>query len=246
MDKEQFMTKEQFLIEECNKIGVQLNDLQVSQFIRFYELLVEWNSFMNLTGITEYEEVVMKHFVDSLALVNLPKLITGKPKVIDMGTGAGFPGLPLKIAFPEMEVVLADSLNKRVKFLNEVISQLGLTEITAVHGRAETLGKKVEYREQFDLCVSRAVANMAVLAEYCLPFVRTGGSFVPYKSGAVEEELNQAKHAIHLLGGKTKECKYFCLPDTDIQRAIIQIHKVSNTPKKYPRSEGKPSKEPLA
>lgn len=239
------MSKEQFLIDECRKIGVQLNDQQVQQFIKFHELLVEWNSFMNLTGITEYEEVVMKHFVDSLAIVNVKDLSTGTPKVIDMGTGAGFPGLPLKIAFPNIQMVLADSLNKRVKFLNEVINQLGLTGITAVHGRAETLGKNPEYREQFDYCVSRAVANMAVLSEYCLPFVKVGGTFIPYKSGTVEEELNQAKHAIFLLGGKTKECKYFSLPDTDIQRAIICVDKVVNTPKRYPRTDGKPAKEPL-
>lgn len=239
------MASKQFLIDECNKIGIELTDRQVEQFIRFYELLVEWNSFMNLTGITEYEEVVVKHFVDSLAVINLEDLRNGTPKVIDMGTGAGFPGLPLKIAFPNIQMVLADSLNKRVKFLNEVITQLGLENVTAVHGRAEALGKNPEYREQFDYCVSRAVANMAVLSEYCIPFVKVGGSFVPYKAGAVEEELNQAKHAIFLLGGKVKECKYFSLPDTDIQRAIINIEKLQNTPKKYPRSEGKPAKEPL-
>ena len=240
------MDRKQFLIDECNKIGIQLTDRQVEQFIRFYELLVEWNSFMNLTGITEYEEVVVKHFVDSLAIINLEDLRNGAPKVIDMGTGAGFPGLPLKIAFPNIDMVLADSLNKRVKFLNEVISQLGLENICAVHGRAETLGRNPEYREQFDYCVSRAVANMAVLSEYCIPFVKVGGSFVPYKSGAVEDELNQAKHAIFLLGGKVEECKCFNLPDTDIQRAIIKIQKHQSTPKKYPRSEGKPSKEPLS
>lgn len=239
------MAREQFLINECKKIGIQLTDRQVEQFIQFYELLVEWNSFMNLTGITEYEEVVMKHFVDSLAIVNVADLSSGSPKVIDMGTGAGFPGVPLKIAFPNIEIVLVDSLNKRIKFLDEVIERLGLDNITAIHGRAEALGSKVEYREQFDYCVSRAVANMAVLAEYCLPFVCVGGRFIPYKSGAVEEELSASKHAIYLLGGKITECKYFSLPDTDIQRAIISISKIVNTPKKYPRSEGKPSKEPL-
>ena len=239
------MDREQFLITECEKIGVSLSGKQVNQFIRFYEMLVEWNSFMNLTGITEYEEVVMKHFVDSLAIVNLIDLKEGAPKIIDLGTGAGFPGIPLKIAFPNIEIVLADSLNKRIKFLNAVIEDLELEQITAVHGRAEALGRKEDYREQFDYCVSRAVANMAVLSEYCIPFVKHGGSFVPYKSGAVEEELLLAKKAIYLLGGKTVNCHYFELPDTDIKRAIIQIDKVAGTPKKYPRSEGKPAKEPL-
>ena len=239
------MTREQFLVNECDKIGVQLSEQQVKQFIRFYELLVEWNSFMNLTGITEYEEVVVKHFVDSLAINKSIDLKKDSLKIIDMGTGAGFPGLPLKIAYPNIDMVLADSLNKRVKFLNEVIKQLDLKNIRAVHGRAEALGRNLEYREKFDYCVSRAVANMAVLAEYCIPFVKIGGSFVPYKAGAVEEELNEAKHAIFLLGGKVKECKCFNLPDTDIQRAIITIEKVQNTNKRYPRSEGKPAKEPL-
>lgn len=240
------MEKRQFLIEECNKIRIQLSEVQVNQFIRFYEMLVEWNSFMNLTGITEYEDVVMKHFVDSLAIVNLVDLSEGNPKVIDLGTGAGFPGLPLKIAFPNIEIVLVDSLKKRIKFLDAIISELDLSGIRAVHGRAETLGRNQEYREQFDYCVSRAVANMAVLSEYCIPFVKRGGSFVPYKSGAVEEELLSAKNAIFLLGAKVTQCHYFELPDTDIKRAIIKVDKVSSTPKKFPRSEGKPSKEPLA
>lgn len=239
------MNKEQFLIDECNKIGITLNDQQVQQFIRFYELLVEWNSFMNLTGITEYEEVVLKHFVDSLAIVKIKDLSIGTPKLIDMGTGAGFPGLPIKIAFPNVEVVLADSLNKRVKFLKEVINQLGLHGITAVHGRAETLGKSNQFREKFDYCVSRAVANMAVLAEYCIPFVKVNGYFIPYKSGEIQEELQAAKHALHLLGGKLEDCTCFSLPDTDIKRSIIQVYKVKATPKQYPRTEGKPAKEPL-
>lgn len=239
------MSREQFLFDECKKIGVHLEDHQIQQFIQFYELLVEWNSFMNLTGITEYEEVVMKHFVDSLAIIKMTDLTKGTPKIIDMGTGAGFPGLPIKIAFPNVEMVLADSLNKRIKFLNEVISQLQLTGITAIHGRAETLGKNRDYREKFDYCVSRAVANMAVLSEYCIPFVKINGSFIPYKSGAVEEELAQAKHAVSLLGGVVKDVEYFNLPDTDIKRAIINVRKAKETPKRYPRTEGKPSKEPL-
>ena len=239
------MTQEQFLIDECEKIGVQLSDLQVKQFIRFYELLVEWNSFMNLTGITEYEEVVVKHFVDSLAIIKLEDISKENPQIIDMGTGAGFPGLPIKIAFPNVKMMLADSLNKRVGFLNEVIKQLELKDITAIHGRAETLGKKPEYREQFDYAVSRAVANMSVLAEYCVPFVKVGGKFIPYKSGTIEEELNESKHAIFLLGGKIDKVENFYLPDTDIGRAIIRINKVQPPPKKYPRNDGNPSKEPL-
>ena len=225
-------------------LDIVLDDVQKQQFHRFYEILVEWNSFMNLTGITEYEEVNEKHFVDSVSLVKA--LDVSKVKtVIDVGTGAGFPGIPLKIAFPHLEIVLLDSLNKRVKFLNEVIEQLGLTGIKAIHGRAEDYAKQKEYREQFDLCVSRAVANLSTLSEYCLPYVNVGGMFIPYKSGEIDLEVETSKKAIHILGGKLSEVIKFQLPGTDIGRSFVKIEKVQNTSKKYPRKAGLPAKEPL-
>ncbi len=230
--------------EKLAHLGIVLNDTQKEQFHRFYEILVEWNSFMNLTGITEYEEVNEKHFVDSVSLVKAVDLSKVKT-VIDVGTGAGFPGIPLKIAFPHLEIVLLDSLNKRVKFLNEVIEQLGLTGIRAIHGRAEDYAKQKEYREQFDLCVSRAVANLSTLSEYCIPYVNVGGMFIPYKSGEIDEEVETSKKAIHILGGKLSEVVKFRLPGTDIGRSFVKIEKIQNTSKKYPRKAGLPAKEPL-
>lgn len=230
--------------EKLAHLGIVLNDTQKEQFHQFYEILVEWNSFMNLTGITEYEEVNEKHFVDSVSLIKAVDLSKVKT-VIDVGTGAGFPGIPLKIAFPHLEIVLLDSLNKRVKFLNEVIEQLGLTGIRAIHGRAEDYAKQKEYREQFDLCVSRAVANLSTLSEYCIPYVNVGGMFIPYKSGEIDEEVETSKKAIHILGGKLSEVVKFQLPGTDIGRSFVRIEKIQNTSKKYPRKAGLPAKEPL-
>lgn len=223
---------------------IELSDVQIEQFVQYYEMLVEKNKVMNLTGITEWEDVVRKHFVDSLALikaVDLSKNFT----ILDMGTGAGFPGIPLKIAFPHLNIVLLDSLNKRIKFLQEVIDSLGLVGIEAYHGRAEEFAKKEEFREQFDYVVSRAVANLTTLSEYCIPYVKIGGGFVPYKSGEIAEELEGAKKAIEILGGKLLEVKKFSLPDSDIGRCLVVVEKVQSTKKKYPRAGGKPSKEPL-
>jgi len=235
----------QIFESKLSVLGISLTSRQKEQFVQFYELLVEWNKVMNLTGITEYEEVNEKHFIDSLSLVqaiDIDKVQT----VIDIGTGAGFPGIPLKIAFPHLKIVLLDSLNKRINFLNTVIDELGLTEITTIHGRAEDYAKRAEYREQFDLCVSRAVANLSTLSEYCLPYVKTGGMFIPYKSGEIDDEVQQAKKAIHILGGKLDEVIKFQLPDTEISRSFVKINKVQNTAKKYPRKAGLPAKEPLS
>lgn len=224
--------------------NIELSEIQVQQFIQYYELLIEKNKVMNLTGITEWEEVVQKHFVDSLALVKAIDL--SKPlKILDMGTGAGFPGIPLKIAFPNLQIVLLDSLNKRIKFLQEVIENLGLKEIEAYHGRAEEFAKKQEFREKFDYVVSRAVANLATLSEYCIPYVKRSGKFIPYKSGEITEELEQSKKAIQILGGNLLEVKEFLLPDSDIGRSLVIVEKVQSTKNKYPRMGGKPSKEPL-
>lgn len=229
--------------ELLEHIEVELTEKQFDQFVKYYEMLVEKNKVMNLTAITEWSEVVLKHFVDSLSINQYFKL--SEQKVVDIGTGAGFPGIPLKVAFPELEIVLVDSLNKRVKFLNEVIGALGLEGITAVHGRAEDIGRDVKYRENFDLCVSRAVANLSTLCEYCLPLVKVNGRFVSYKAGNLEEELENSKNAIFKLGGKIEKVQPFALPESDIQRNFVFIEKKNKTSKAYPRSAGKPTKEPL-
>lgn len=238
------MNREEQLRVAAEAIGVELDDTQIGQFLKYYEILVEWNSFMNLTGITEYEEVIQKHFVDSLALCKAIN-VNEAESLIDIGTGAGFPGIPLKIAYPHLQVTLLDSLQKRIKFLNEVVSQLGLNGVETIHGRAEDFAKPSMKRESYDLCVSRAVANLASLSEYCLPYVKVGGYFIPYKSGKIEEEMESSKKAVFLLGGKIEEEVKFMLPESDISRSLIKIKKISATPKKYPRKSGMATKEPL-
>ena len=234
----------QIFESKLNALSITLTEMQKKQFDKFYELLVEWNKVMNLTGITEYEEVNEKHFIDSVSIVKAVD-INNVETVIDIGTGAGFPGIPLKIAFPHLKVVLLDSLNKRINFLNTVINELGLTDIKTIHGRAEDYAKQAEYREQFELCVSRAVANLSTLSEYCIPYVKLGGFFVPYKSGEIDEEVLDAKNAMHILGGKLEEVIKFQLPDTEINRSFVKIKTTQNTAKKYPRKAGLPAKEPL-
>lgn len=227
-----------------SKWKIPLSDLQQEQLTTYYEMLVEKNKVMNLTAITEFNDVLEKHFLDSIAVGQFIDL-DGNFSMIDLGTGAGFPGLPLKIIFPKLQVTLADSLNKRILFLNEVIEALGLEEVTTVHGRAEDLAIKPEYREQYDYCVSRAVANLSSLSEYCIPFVKPGGTFISYKSGEIEEELAAAKKAIFLLGGQVKAVIPFQLADTELSRSFVMIGKEKKTPKLYPRKSGTPTKKPL-
>lgn len=225
-------------------LGIELTENQIEQFITYYEMLVEWNEFMNLTAITEYDEVMKKHFIDSISLIKAYD-VSKEVTVIDVGTGAGFPGLALKIAYPNLKVTLLDSLNKRIQFLNAVIEKLGLKDVETVHGRAEDFAKPDKLREKYDLCVSRAVANLSTLSEYCLPFVKVGGKFISYKSEKIIEEMVAAKNAIGLLGGKVENQVEFTLPDSDIYRNLFVIKKEKATPKKFPRKAGLPSKEPL-
>lgn len=227
-----------------DELGISYTDEMLIQFDRYYDILIEWNKFMNLTGITEYDEVICKHFIDSLSIVKAVDM-KNISTIMDVGTGAGFPGIPIKIMFPYIHTTLLDSLNKRIKFLDEVIDQLKLNNIVTLHGRAEDYARQKEYREKFELCVSRAVANLSSLSEYCLPYVKEGGSFISYKSGTIEDELLSSKNAIKILGGEIHSITRFNLPDTEIERSLISIKKICKTAKKYPRKAGMPTKEPL-
>ena len=226
-------------------LNITLTDGQNEQFLQYYELLTEWNSFMNLTAITEYEEVILRHFLDSLASVKVWDF-KNTDTVIDVGCGAGFPGIPLKIAFPNIRLVLLDSLNKRIRFLNQVVEELGLSEVKTIHGRAEDFARQKEYREQFDLVVSRAVANLSTLSEYCLPYVKVNGSFLAYKSGKIDEEVSAAQKAVKLLGGSPARVVKFQLPDTDLDRSFVMVKKEKQTSQRFPRKAGMPGKEPLS
>ena len=208
-------------------------------------MLIEWNEKMNLTAITEFEEVIKKHFLDSLSIGCILKQ-DSSISILDIGTGAGFPGIPIKIAFPDTEITLMDSLNKRVNFLNEVIDTLGLEKIEALHGRAEDFAKKGMLRETFDICVSRAVANLSSLSEFCLPYVKAGGIFISYKSEKAMEEIDLSKNAVSILGGGNIFCDTFLLPGTDFSRTLVKIEKIKETPAKYPRKPGIPAKEPIS
>lgn len=223
-------------------LNIFLEEEQFRQFQDFYALLMEKNKVMNLTAITEPDEVIRKHFLDSLSL-NLVYDLKSDIRILDLGTGAGFPGIPLKIAYPQLRLVLADSLQKRIRFLDEVIEKMGFEEIGTVHARAEEIGRDREYREQFDLCVSRAVANLSSLSEYCLPLVNVGGMFISYKSGEIEDEAEQAKKAVSVLGGEIEKIYKFDLYGQ--KRSFVLIRKKKKTPKGYPRKAGTPTKSPL-
>lgn len=236
------------LFEEGLKaLDLDISDVQKQQFITFYEMLVEKNKVMNLTAITEFEEVIVKHFLDSLALVKVvsKEILESDVKIIDIGTGAGFPGVPLKIAFPNIKITLLDSLNKRINFLKEVCDELKLENVEFIHGRSEDFGKNPQYREKYTLCVSRAVANLATLSEFCVPFVEVGGNFVSYKAGDCGEEVKESAKAVDKMGGKVEDIVEYTVPTSDLNRVLLKIKKEKTTPKAYPRKAGTPAKEPL-
>lgn len=228
--------------ENIKELNIELSQKQLDQFYSYMEILVEWNKVMNLTNIIEPIEIIQKHFVDSLTVL---KEIGNTDKVIDVGTGAGFPGIPIKIALPEAKIVLLDSLNKRIKFLDEVIEKLQLRNVETIHGRAEEFAKNKLHREKYDIAVARAVAPLNILSEYLLPFVNIGGYAICMKGSKGKEEVKDAEKSIEILGGKVLNIEEFCLPKTEMERTIVKIEKVKNTDKKYPRKAGTPTKEPL-
>ena len=230
------------LCEKMQDINIILSEMQVEQFFKYMNLLLEWNEKINLTAITDENEIILKHFVDSLTIC---KYLENKNSLIDVGTGAGFPGIPVKIVRPDLKIVLLDSLNKRVKFLNDVIEKLDLKNIVALHGRAEEVARKPEYREQFDIVTSRAVANLSVLLEYLVPFVKVGERCICMKGAEIEEELNSAGKAMMVLGAKIDKVDDFLLPGSDMRRNLVILKKMKETSGKYPRKAGVPAKDPI-
>lgn len=230
------------LSSNANKLNIGVTDEQIQKFYKYMEMMLEWNEKINLTAITEPSEVILKHFVDS---ITINKHIKNNSKMIDVGTGAGFPGIPMSIIREDIDVTLMDSLNKRIKFLDEVIKENNLNNVKTIHSRAEELANNSKYREMYDIATSRAVASLNVLLEYMLPFVKVGGYCICMKGSNVENEIKEAKKALEVLKGEIVEVENFNLPDTDYGRNIIVIKKVGNTPKKYPRKPGTPAKEPL-
>ena len=239
MLKEEFSEK---IKEYMNKINIEISDKQIEKFFDYMNLLLEWNEKINLTAITEPEDIILKHFVDCATIL---KYIKDEDKIIDIGTGAGFPGIPLKILNEKLDITLMDSLNKRINFLNEIINKLDLKNIVAIHARAEELARNKEYREKFDIATSRAVANLSTLSEYMLPMTKINGQSICMKGPDIEEEIENGKKAVKILGGEIKKVEKLELPESKDKRTIIQIIKTKNTPNKYPRKAGKPSKEPI-
>ncbi len=238
------MEKIELLRDGLAQIGIQADSLMLERFETYYQMLIEWNEKMNLTAITQEEDVIIKHFIDSVLVVKAIDF-NRVHSLIDIGTGAGFPGLPLKIVFPQLKVTLMDSLNKRIHFLEAVTQALKLQDVECKHSRAEDLAKEANYRENYDLVLSRAVSHLSTLSEYCLPFANISGFFVSYKSADCEEELNAAKEAIRILGGQIKTVATAQLPFADITRTYVCVEKIGKTPKTYPRKAGTPTKSPL-
>jgi 16S rRNA (guanine527-N7)-methyltransferase len=242
---------EQLLLDGAKEYGVSLSDEKIEKFMKFKDILKEWNEKINLTAIEDDKDIILKHYIDSLSiapyiegLLSNATSTSADIKLIDVGTGAGFPGIPLKIVFDKLNVTLFDSLEKRIKYLNIVIDDIKINGIDTVHGRAEDYGVKPDFREKYDITVARAVANLPVLLEYCLPFVKVGGTFIAMKGSNIEE-VNASKKALDILGGQLQEVKELTLPFSDMKRNIVVIKKLRQTPTKYPRKAGKPSKEPL-
>ncbi|MBR6149611.1 MAG: 16S rRNA (guanine(527)-N(7))-methyltransferase RsmG [Lachnospiraceae bacterium] len=236
------MSDNSFFIQGLKEYGFDPTDEQIEKFIRYYDLIIEWNEKINLTAITEYKDVMIKHFLDSVSIIKAVDM-SSVNSLIDIGTGAGFPGIPIKIMFPDIKITLLDSLKKRLNVLDLIIDELNLKDIYTIHGRAEDIARDPKYREKYDLCVSRAVANLSTLSELCIPYVKPNGKFVSYKSEKADEELEKAKNAIRLLGGKVTSAVSFELEDNI--RTLIVIDKTESTNKKYPRKAGTPGKEPL-
>ena len=230
------------IIDKMECLNININEYQISQLYNYMKLLIKWNEKMNLTAITEPNDIVLKHFIDSITINNF---IEKNSRIIDIGTGAGFPGVPIKVIRDDVEMVLMDSLNKRILFLEEVINNLKLKKIVAIHNRAEDLGKNKEYRQKFDYAISRAVAPLNYLLEYMIPFIKGGGYCICMKGCNIEEELDEAKNAISKLGGKLEKIEKIKLPQTEIERNIIIIKKVKDTPNQYPRKAGIPKKQPI-